>query len=76
VGRQSVKPSRSIQLAIAPIEINLSKPLKRSVTTISNNKPVCSTTQPVGNTLTIIGADRDKKRAWFVVVRRDKPSVD
>lgn len=58
------------------VEIDLSQPLKRTVTAISNNKAICSTTQPSGNTMTIIGADRDPKSAWFVVVRRDKPTLE
>lgn len=58
------------------VEIDLSEPKSRKVTTISADKPVCSTTQPAGKAMTIIGADRDPKSAWFVVVRRDKPATD
>jgi hypothetical protein len=58
------------------VEIDLSQPKKRKVTAISKNKPICSTTQPAGEAMTIIGADRDTRSSWFVVVRRDKPSVD
>jgi hypothetical protein len=58
------------------VEIDLSEPTKRRVTAISGDKPVGSTTRPVGEAITVIGADRDTKSAWFVVVRRDKLSVD
>jgi hypothetical protein len=58
------------------VEIDLSQPKKRKVTAFSKNQPVCTTMQPVGEAMTIIGADRDTKSAWFVVVRRDKPSID
>ncbi len=58
------------------VEIDLSQPRKRKVTAVSNDVPVCSTTQTVGEELTVIGADRDPTSAWFVVVRRDKPSID
>lgn len=39
-------------------------------------QPVSSTTQPVGETMTIMGTDRDTNSAWFVVVHRDKPPGD
>jgi hypothetical protein len=58
------------------VEIDLTQPMKRTVTAISNNKSIGSTTQPSGNFMTIIGADRDPKSAWFVVVRRDKPTLE
>ena len=58
------------------VVIDLSQPKKWKVTALSEGKPICSTTQPVGDAMTIIGADRDRKSAWFVVVRRDKPTVE
>ena len=58
------------------VEIDLSKPTKRTVTAFSNDKPVCTTTQPAGKSMTIMGADRGSKSSWFIVVRRDKPSTD
>ena len=58
------------------VEIDLSQPKKRKVTAISNDKIVSSTTQPVNDAMTIIGADRDLKSAWFVVARRDKPPTE
>jgi hypothetical protein len=58
------------------VEIDLSQSNRRTVTAFSDNKAVGSTTQPAGNAMTIIGADRDANSAWFVVVRRDKPTID
>lgn len=58
------------------VEIDLTQPDKRKVTAFSDQKPVASSTRPFGEALTIIGADRDKRSAWFVVVRDDKPSND
>jgi len=55
------------------VEIDLSQTKKRKVTAISRGTPVCTSTQPLGELMTIIGADRDTNTAWFVVVRRDKP---
>jgi hypothetical protein len=58
------------------VEIDLSQPKKTTVTAISDNQPVCRTTQHIDRNMTIIGADRDTNSAWFVVVRRDKPTID
>ncbi len=58
------------------VEIDLTRPNKRKVTAISDNKPLASATQSVGKTMTVIGANRDSQTAWFIVVRRDKPSID
>ena len=58
------------------VEIDLSQRNKRTVTAFSDRKPVGSTTKQAGNAMTIIGADRDVRSAWFVVVRRDKPQIE
>lgn len=58
------------------VEIDLSQPKKRMITARSNKKIVSSTTQPINDAMTIIGAERDMKSAWFVVLRRDKPTTD
>ncbi len=49
---------------------------QRKITAFSDDRPVRLITRPAGEVMTIIGGDRDSKTAWFVVVRRDKPSVD
>ena len=56
------------------VEIDLTQPNKRRVTAFRKGKPVAADTRPSGQTMTIIGGDRDGNEAWFVVVRRDKPS--
>jgi len=57
------------------VEIDLSQAKKRKVTALSQGNPVCTSTQPTGKLMTIIGADQDTNTAWFIVVRRDKPAA-
>jgi hypothetical protein len=33
------------------------------------------TVEPVSESMTLIGGDRDQSSHWFIVVRRDKPSM-
>ena len=58
------------------VEIDLTVPGKRKVIAYSDGKPVTEITRPVGQKMTIIGGDRDPHSAWFIVVRRDKPSEE
>ena len=54
-------------------EIDLTSPNKRKVRALQNGRRVDCTTGPVGEHMTLIGGERDQKRFWFIVVRRDKP---
>jgi hypothetical protein len=58
------------------VVIDLSVAGKRKVIAYSEGKPISEITRPAGQMLTIIGGDRDKDSAWFIVVRRDKPTED
>ncbi|MEK7674364.1 MAG: hypothetical protein AAB676_00845 [Verrucomicrobiota bacterium] len=57
------------------VKIDLTDPAKRQVTVYEAGRPVSRAIRPAGEAMTIIGGDRDKSSAWFIVVRRDKPSV-
>jgi hypothetical protein len=52
--------------------IDLTDPKKRKVTAFQNGQLVERTSRPVGDAMTLIGGDRDRQSAWFIVVRRDK----
>jgi hypothetical protein len=56
------------------VEIDLRTPNKRKVTSFQDGGRVDRTTSPAGTAMTITGGDRDPQNAWFIVVRRDKPS--
>lgn len=57
------------------VMIDLTDPAKRQVTVFEAGRPVSRAIRPSGEAMTIIGGDRDKGSAWFIVVRRDKPTV-
>lgn len=56
------------------VEIDLSRPGKRTVSTYRNGKLVDRTIELAGKNMTLIGGDRDHASHWFIVVRRDKPA--
>ncbi len=55
------------------VQIDLSDPRQRKVTAFHKGTVVDRIVSPTGEAMTLIGANRDGKSAWFVVVRRDKP---
>jgi hypothetical protein len=55
------------------VEIDLTQPGKRRVSTYRNGRLVDRTVEPTGEHMTLIGGDRDQTSHWFIVVRRDKP---
>jgi hypothetical protein len=57
------------------VEIDLTRPGKRTTVAFQNGKPVGRTVVPMGEAFTIIGGDRADTTAWFIVVRRDKPGA-
>lgn len=57
------------------VEIDLTLPGKRRVATFHNGRLIDRTVEPVGESMTLIGGDRDQTSHWFIVVRRDKPSL-
>jgi hypothetical protein len=54
-------------------EIDLRNPKQRRIAAFQNGQLVGRTISPPGETMTIIGENRDGKSVWFIVVRRDKP---
>jgi hypothetical protein len=81
INRQEVAIAAGAKTKVAlskerAVEVDLSEPTKSTVTAFSNDNPVCVTTEPASKAMTIIGAERGQRSAWFVVVRRDKPSGD
>jgi hypothetical protein len=56
------------------VEIDLSIPGKRRISTFSKGRLIDRTVEPASENMTLIGGDRDQTSHWFIVVRRDKPS--
>lgn len=78
VNREDVKvvPGQKTKVRLSKdrdVEIDLTEAGKRKVTAFQNGKALECTTRPLGESMTIIGGDRDPKSVWFIVVRRDKP---
>ncbi len=81
VSRHQVElgPLSRTKMKLSPereVEIDLTVPGKRKVIAYSDGKPVTEMIRPVGQKMTIIGGDRDPHSAWFIVVRRDKPTEE
>ena len=55
------------------VEIDLTRPGRRRVVAFHNGRMVDCTVEPLGESMTLIGGDRDQTSHWFIVVRRDKP---
>jgi len=55
------------------VEIDLSQPGKRKVSTFHKGRLLDRTVEAAGENMTLIGGDRDQTSHWFIVVRRDKP---
>jgi hypothetical protein len=72
-------PGRKTKLRLSPqreVEIDLARPHQRAVTGYSNGKAIARTVDPLDAPMTLIGGERDAHSVWFIVVRRDKPSVE
>jgi hypothetical protein len=79
--RQEVRvmPGHSAKIQLSrerAVEISLSADGTRKVTAFCQGKAVTSLTRPAGAEMSILGGDREGKAGWFIVVRRDKPTVD
>jgi hypothetical protein len=71
-------PGSKTKLRLSPrreVEIDLSQPGKRVVTAYARGKPVNRVVDRVEAPMTLTGGDRDAKSAWFIAVRRDKPTI-
>ncbi len=74
--KAEVKRGRSARLLLSDgreVEIDLRAQNKRTVAAFQNGTLVDRTVVPVGEAMTLIGANRDQQSVWFIVVRRDKP---
>ena len=58
------------------VEIDRANEGKREVHLYRNGKLTRKLTQPANKTMTIIGGMAEPDNSWFVVVRRDKPSIE
>lgn len=79
IARQEVSMSsgQKARLRLSPqreVEIDLTTAGKRTVVAFANDKAVSRVTRSIGDCMTIIGGDRDKETAWFIIVRQDRPS--
>lgn len=71
-----VFPGRTRKVDLAngrEAEVDLTRPDKRTVAAFQNGKMVNRTVGPAGESITMIGGNRDQTSGWFIVVRRDKP---
>jgi hypothetical protein len=80
VERREVKlaPGKSTKVRLSPhreVEIDLRQAGHRGVTVYSEGRAVSRTVDPLAAPMTLIGGERDARHAWFVVVRRDQPTV-
>jgi len=78
ITQQSVQlaPNKSVRVRLRngrDVEIDLTQPGKRRVSTFHNGRLIDRTVEPAGENMTLIGGDRDQTSHWFIVVRRDKP---
>lgn len=74
--RLDLSPGRTANVRLSQeraVEIDLTRPGKRIATSFQNGKPVDRMTVPTGEGFTLMGGDRDRSSAWFIVVRRDHP---
>ncbi len=71
-----VLPGRTTRVRLnsdREVEIDLRKPGTRTVAAFQSGQLVDRTSTPLGEAMSVIGAKRDEKSVWFIVVRRDKP---
>jgi hypothetical protein len=52
------------------IEIDLTKKDRPKLTVFHKGEPIASTIPPVGPAVSVVGGDRDKNTAWFIIVKR------
>ena len=57
------------------VGIDLTDKQHRKVTASQNGKVIAKMCVPRDGNMTVIGGDRDGQGSWFIVVRRDRPSL-
>jgi hypothetical protein len=75
----SVRPGRSVRLKVTPereIEIDLAGSGESEIRLYSAGKLVRKSKQPAESQMTIMGGAWEQHEGWFIIVRRDKPTVD
>jgi hypothetical protein len=81
VNRQalSVRSGKPTRVKLTPkreIEIELRGVGESEIRLYSAGKLVRKSRQPINARMTIMGGGSDEKESWFIVVRRDKPTVE
>ncbi|MEO8429506.1 MAG: hypothetical protein ABI651_20625 [Verrucomicrobiota bacterium] len=59
---------------VREVEINVTRPGKRTVTAYQRGKPISRSIRSIGEQMTITGGEHDSTSVWFVIVRRDNPA--
>ena len=75
----NVQPGQPVRVRLSQereIEIELRTAEESEIRLFTAGKLVRRSRQPTHSRMTIMGGGGDKAECWFVVVRRDKPSVD
>jgi len=75
----SVQPGKPARIKATPdreIEIELRGSGESEIRLYSAGKLVRKSRQPIDAKMTIMGGGWEQSESWFIVVRRDKPTVD
>lgn len=75
--KASVEPGHKSRIRVSrrhEVELDLTMPGKRTVHFFEDGKRLSTSTQPSGVAVTIQGGNATGENAWFIVVRRDKPT--
>ena len=81
ISRHEVRltPGQTVRLDLnkeRAVEVFLSPEGTRRVTAFYRGKAVTSLSRPAGAEMTILGGDREGRTGWFMVIRRDRPTVE
>jgi hypothetical protein len=74
-----VQPGKPVRIKATPereIEIELGASGESEIRLYSAGKLVRKSRQSLESKMTIMGGGSDESESWFIVVRRDKPTVD
>ena len=74
-----VQPGKTVRIKATPereIEIELGASGESEIRLYSAGKLVRKSKQSRDSKMTIMGGGSDESESWFIVVRRDKPTVD
>lgn len=74
-----VQPGKSVRIKATPereVEIELGGSGESEIRLYTAGKLVRKSRQSLESKMTIMGGGSDESESWFIVVRRDKPTVD